>query len=183
MADTSPRDIVYFDLETKRTFGDVGGHAHRGKMGMSIGVTYSTRLGEYRIYAEKDAEAMAVQLMRADLVVGYNHVGFDYGVLQSYVIADLPSQTVNLDMLVEIEKVVGRRLKLEDVAVATLGVGKSGDGLQAIRWFREGKFKEIAEYCAYDVKVTMRVHEYGRRHGHVKFRDQSGAVQEAAVDW
>jgi DEAD/DEAH box helicase domain-containing protein len=183
MPDKSPRDIVYFDLETKRTLGDVGGSANKWKMGMSIGVTYSTRSGEYRIYAEKDAEAMAAQLMRADLVVGYNHVGFDYGVLQNYVIPDLLSQTVNLDMLLEIEKLVGRRLKLDDVATATLGLGKSGDGLQAILWFREGKFREIAEYCAYDVKVTMRVHEYGVRNGHVKYRDQSGAVQTVPVDW
>jgi hypothetical protein len=34
--------IVYFDLETQRSFGDVGGSAHKDKMGMSVGVTYST---------------------------------------------------------------------------------------------------------------------------------------------
>jgi DEAD/DEAH box helicase domain-containing protein len=152
-------------------------------MGMSIGVTYSTRLGEYRIYMEKDADELVNQLLRADLVVGFNHIDFDYRVLQAYTILDLASQTRNLDLLVEIEKALGRRMKLEDVAMASLGVGKTAEGLQAIAWYREGKFREIARYCAYDVKVTMRVHEYGRSRGYVKYRDNTGQEQRLPVQW
>ena len=37
------RDIVYSDLETQRSFGDVGGAANKDKMGISVGVAYSTR--------------------------------------------------------------------------------------------------------------------------------------------
>mgnify|MGYP000467476365 CR=1 FL=1 len=47
------RNIVYFDLETQRSAGDVGGWDKKDRMGMSVGVTYSTKLGEYRIYPEK----------------------------------------------------------------------------------------------------------------------------------
>src|ERR1700753_716751 len=39
-------DIVYFDLETQRTANDAGGWDRKRDMGMSIGVTYSTKLGE-----------------------------------------------------------------------------------------------------------------------------------------
>ena len=55
-------------------------------------------------------------------------------------------------MLVDIEKKLGHRLALDAVAQATLGVGKTGDGLDAIRWWREGKLLDIAEYCCFDVK-------------------------------
>ena len=50
---------------------------------------------------------------------------------------------------------------MDAVASATLKVGKTGDGLDAIRWWREGKMLEIAEYCCFDVKCTKLVHEYG----------------------
>lgn len=180
---TDGPDIVYFDLETQRSAGDVGGFANRDRMGMSIGVTFSTRAGEYHIFREEDAGGLVEQLMKADLVVGFNHVSFDYAVLQPYTIFDLAEHTVNLDMLTDLEARLGHRPKLEAVAQATLGAGKSAEGLQAIVWWREGKLREIAQYCAYDVKVTMRVHQYGVRHGRVRCRDSNGNDREIEVDW
>jgi hypothetical protein len=177
------KNIVYFDLETQRLASDVGGWAHMDKMGLSIGVTYSTAASAYRIYGESEASALADELRAADLVVGFNHIRFDLAVLQPYTMWDLPSQTVNLDLLVELEAALGHRLKLESVASASLGVGKTADGLEAIRWWREGKVYEIAKYCAYDVKVTKAVHEYGRTHGFVKYHDRFGRPQQVAVQW
>ena len=177
------KDIVYFDLETQRTANDAGGWDQKAKMGMSIGVTYSTRLGEYRIYREKDVDALINQLIRADLVVGFNVVSFDYEVLMAYTIMDLPSQCRTLDLLVDIEKVLGHRVGLDSVASASLGVGKTADGLDAIRWWREGRLLEIAEYCCYDVKCTMQVHEFGRDNGQVFYFDRSQRKQSAVVKW
>ena len=76
-----PQDIVYFDLETQRTANDAGGWDRKRDMGMSIGVTYSTGLGEYRIYQEREVDQLIEQLRRADCVVGYNVINFDYEVL------------------------------------------------------------------------------------------------------
>lgn len=178
-----PSDIVYFDLETQRTANDVGGWGNKHKMGMSIGVTFSTKTGEYHIYTEQTVEALITQLRRADLVIGFNHVHFDYGVLGQYYPFDLAQELRSLDLMVEMEAKVGHRPKLEDVATATLGVGKTAEGLQAIRWWQQGKLAEIAEYCAYDVKVTKCVHEHGVQHGHVKYRDKSGREQKVEVNW
>lgn len=177
------RDIVYFDLETQRSAGDVGGFGKRDRMKMSVGVTFSTRTGEYRIFREHEAGDLAQQLMQAGLVVGFNHVGFDYGVLQPYTLFTLIDHTVNLDLLVDLEQRLGRRVSLEAVAKPTLGAGKTHEGTQAILWWREGKVREIAEYCAYDVKVTRRVHEFGVRHGFVRYLDPSGREQEVRVSW
>ena len=129
----SDKNIVYFDLETQRSFGDVGGFSQKGKMGVSVGVTYSTSRGTYEIYPENEMEALGAELVRADLVVGWNHVQFDYPVLQPYVFHTLPEQTVNLDMMLELESIVGFRLKLDSVASASLGTGKTADGLDALR--------------------------------------------------
>ncbi|MBL9115844.1 MAG: ribonuclease H-like domain-containing protein [Verrucomicrobiaceae bacterium] len=177
------RDIVYFDLETQRTAGDVGGWDKKHKMGISIAATYSTKLGEYRVYLEDEVLALIDQLMRADLVVGFNHIGFDYEVLMAYTILDLKDQLKSLDLLVDLEQKLGHRIKLDAVATATLGTGKSGDGLEAIRWWQEGRIIDIARYCCFDVKVTRMVHEYGAKHGHVKYLDRNQREQVVEVNW
>ena len=184
------RNIVYFDLETQRSFGDVGGFSHKDKMGVSVAVTYSTARGTYEIYTEPEMDKLGEELIRADLVVGWNHMQFDYPVLQPYVFHTLAEQTINLDMMLDLETRLGFRLKLDSVASASLGTGKSADGLDALRWWQQHKktgdfapLRKIAEYCAYDVKVTNCVHEYALEHGRLKYGDKAGGVAEIAVDW
>lgn len=177
------RNFVYFDLETQRSAGDVGGWDKKEKMGMSVGVTYSTATGQYHIFGESEADELIAQLSRADLVIGFNHVEFDYRVLQAYSMWDIPEQMTSLDLLLDLEKRLGHRIKLEDVATASLGTGKTADGIEAIRWWREGKVLQIAEYCCFDVKVTKMVHEFGVRHGYVRYRDRFGRDQTVDVQW
>lgn len=176
-------DIVYFDLETQRTANDVGGWDKKAEMGMSLGVTYSTADGAYEIFSEKRAGDLVARLQRADLVVGYNIVSFDYEVLMAYTILDLPHHLPTLDLLLEVEKSIGHRLKLEDVAQGTFGVGKVAEGLDAIRWWREGKLMEIAEYCCFDVKVTKMVHEHGSQHRELHYMDRFNRKQRMEVTW
>ena len=184
------KNIVYFDLETQRSFSDVGGASHKDKMGMSVGVTYSTANGSYRIYGEDEVDDLVDELVKADLVLGWNHVEFDYPVLQGYTIYDLPNQTVNLDMMLMLQEILGFRLKLDAAAAGSLGMGKTADGLDALKWWQEYKktgnnepLMKIAEYCAFDVKVTKCVHEYAVEHGHLKYHDRGGQLQEVEVDW
>src|ERR1700733_810349 len=124
-------NLVYFDLETQKTANDVGGWDKKRDMGMSIGVTFSTALGEYQIYSENRVNDLVQQLLRADLVIGFNLVNFDYQVLMGYTILDLPHQLQTLDLLVEVEKSAGMKPKLDNLALSTLGVGKTGIGVDA----------------------------------------------------
>ena len=85
---------------------------------------------------------------------------------------------------------LGFRLKLDSVASASLGTGKTADGLDALRWWQEHKktesfapLRKIAEYCAFDVKVTKCVHEYALEHGLLKYDDKNGGIAEIAVNW
>ncbi len=176
------KNIVYFDLETQKSADEVGGWDKIRDMGMSIGVTYSTARGGYRIYGEKDVDELLTELQRADLVVGFNNLGFDYEVLHGYTILDL-RQLPTLDMLVEVKKSLAHRLSLDSIAHATMGVEKTAEGLQAIRWFKEGKLAEIAEYCCYDVKITKLVHEYGAANRQLFYTNKFGSKLSVAVNW
>ena len=176
------KNIVYFDLETQKSADEVGGWDKINQMGMSVGVTYTTARGDYRIYGEKQVDDLIRELQRADLVVGFNNLRFDYEVLHGYTSYDL-RQIPTLDMMVELRKTLPHRLSLDAIAAATLGVEKASEGMQAIRWFKDGKLLEIAEYCCYDVKITRLVHEYGAAHKQLFYKNRFGATLSVPVSW
>ena len=175
-------NIVFFDLETQRSFDEVGGRQNIRQMSMSVGVTLSSATGEFRDYLEGDVQALIAELLSADLVVGYNVLGFDYEVLRGYTTKPL-ERIPTVDMLQDIYQRLGFRVSLDSVAGATLGASKLADGLQAIRWYREGKLDELLAYCRQDVNVTRLVYEYGKEHGLVKFTDKFGRTRPVKVDW
>lgn len=176
------KNVVYFDLETQKSAEEVGGWGNIRQMRMSVGVTFSTAKNEYTIYGEKQVDNLLTELQRADLVVGFNNLRFDYEVLNYYTVFDL-SQVPTLDVLVELQKQLQHRLSLDSVAAATLGVEKTAEGMQAIYWFREGKMMEIAEYCCYDVKITRLVHEYGAAHKQLFYKNRFGGKLSVPVLW
>jgi len=176
-------NIVYFDLETQKSADEVGGWHNIRDMRMSIGVTYSTRRGEYKIYGERDVNALIEELRRADLVVGFNNQRFDYAVLQGHNDFFDQEQVPTLDLMVDLQNKLQHRLSLDSVAHATFGVEKTSEGLQAIRWFREGRMLDIAEYCCFDVKLTKMVHEYGRGQGQIYFTNKFGKKIAVPVSW
>jgi DEAD/DEAH box helicase domain-containing protein len=176
------KNIVYFDLETQKSADEVGGWNHIAKMQMSVGVTFSTGRGDYRIYGERQVDDLLSDLQRADLVVGFNVLRFDYEVLHGYTSFDL-RQLPTLDMMVELQNRLQHRLSLDSIATATFGVEKTAEGMQAIRWFKEGRLLEIAEYCCYDVKLTKLVHEHGARHRQLYYRNRFGAKLAVPVNW
>ena len=176
------KNLVFFDLETQKSADEVGGWGNIREMRMSVGVTYNTARQEYSIYGEKQVDDLLTELQRADLVVGFNHVKFDYEVLHYYTVFDL-RQIPSLDLMIDLQKKLQHRLSLDAVACATLGVEKTAEGLQAIKWFREGKLLEIAEYCCFDVKITKMVYDYGATHKQLFFDDRFGRRQKVAVDW
>ena len=177
------KNIVYFDLETQKSAEEVGGWDKIRDMRMSVGVTYSTARGDYKIYGEKQVNDLIEELRRADLVVGFNHQRFDYEVLVGHNPFFDPEQVPTLDMLVELQKTLQHRLSLDSIANATFGVEKTSEGLQAIRWYREGKLMEIAEYCCFDVKITKLVYEYGLTQRQLHYVNRFGKKMTVPVSW
>jgi hypothetical protein len=176
------KNIVYFDLETQRAAEEVGGWGKISKMGMSIGVTFSTARGDYRIYAEKHVSDLLADLQRANLIVGFNVLRFDYEVLHGYTTLDL-RQLPTLDIMVDLQDKLQHRLSLDAIASATFGLEKTADGMQAIRWFKDGKLLQIAEYCCHDVKLTKLVHEHGLKHRQLHYHNRFGKKLTVPVSW
>jgi hypothetical protein len=176
------KNIVYFDLETQKSADEVGGWDNIREMRMSVGVTFSTQRGDYKIYSERQVDDLVTELLRADLIIGFNNLRFDYEVLHGYTVMDL-TQIPTLDMLVDLQKLMNHRLSLDAIAASTLGVEKTAEGMQAIEWFRQGKLLEIAEYCCYDVKITRMVHEYGVAHKQLFYRNRFGNKLSVSVGW
>ena len=122
------------------------------------------------------------QLQSAELVVGFNVLEFDYEVLRAYVNApyeNLPT----LDLMDHLARRIGFRVSLDSVATATLRLAKSGDGLQAIRWYRQGLMEQVLAYCQQDVEITKKLHEYGKQFKVVYYWDKQYQRQMAPVSW
>lgn len=164
-------DIV-LDIETQNTFEEVGGY-FTDKLKVSLVGVYYYETDTYESYLEHELPQMFAKLEVGGRIIGYNSIGFDMPVLNNYYAGDL-LKLPQLDILQHIEKSLGYRIKLDDVAAATIGTRKSAHGLQAVAWWKEGKIHEIREYCLQDVKVTKEVYEFGLKNGYVLYDDRSG---------
>lgn len=177
------KEILFFDLETQHSFQEVGGRSHLEKLLVSVAVTYSSLTKEFKSYTEPHVFELIEDLFQADTVVGFNLLQFDYRVLKPYTSKDF-SHLKTVDMLLHIKNRLGFRLSLDSLARATLGKNKSADGLQAIRWYREGKIDELIAYCRDDVEITHGLYEYGRRNGYVCYQDRySGRIRRVSINW
>lgn len=161
---------LVLDLETQKDFAEVGGRNRHHLLRVSLAGIYLYNSDAYESFLEKDLHKLGELLVEADQVIGFNVLQFDYAVLQPYVNFSLKSLPT-LDILVEIEKVLGHRLSLDSLATATLGAGKTGTGLNAIRLWRAGQLEKLREYCLNDVKLTRQIYEHGVRHGKLLYKD------------
>ncbi len=174
---------LVFDLETKKTFDEVGGRNHIDRLGMSLGVVYDYATGLFTTYFEPDAPALVEQLLSADLVIGFNIIRFDYVVLRPCTPHDL-REVKTLDILVQAETILGFRVSLESFVQATLGVGKMADGLQAVEWYKAGQLNKLEEYCRRDVDITRQLYEFGKANGKIYFLEKtSGRRREVPAYW
>ncbi len=166
--------LLVFDLETQYLADEVGGWDHIRDMRLAVGVTYSPTEDLYRVYTEAEVEQLIADLLAAEKVVGYNLYRFDYEVLRAYTRQRLDA-VPTVDMLRDLAGQLGWRPRLEDVAAATLGMGKSADG--------QGRLDLVADYCKRDVEVTWRVYDYGQQNGYVKVLDRSWRERRVPVRW
>lgn len=172
---------VVLDIETQNTFEEVGGY-FTDKLKVSLVGVYYYETDTYESYLEPDLPKLFQKLEKSGRIIGYNSIGFDMPVLNNYYLGDL-LKLPQLDILREIEKKLGHRIKLDDVAKATLGTQKSGHGLQAVTWWKQGKIDEIREYCLQDVKVTKEVYEFGKKNGYLLFDNRMGERQVIEVNF
>ena len=172
---------IFFDVETKKSFQETGGK--KEDLLVSCAVAFAEDTQNFIHFRENQVEELIENLFSASLVVGFNILGFDYYVLKPYTEKDLFS-LVTLDMMKELQKELGFRLSLDHLAGENLGKGKKGSGLDAIKWYKEGKIDKLLEYCEYDVQITKELYDLGKEQGFLYWRDKSkGERREVKVSW
>ncbi|HET9480746.1 MAG TPA: Zn-binding domain-containing protein, partial [Candidatus Polarisedimenticolia bacterium] len=174
--------LLFLDVETQRSAEEVGGWDRIDRMGLALAVVFDESDGAFRTYFEADVDRLIIDLLSADRVVGFNIKRFDYTVLRGYRDAAF-HRIPTCDMLEVIHQRLGFRLKLGHLAETTLGEGKSADGLQSLRWYREGRLDLIEEYCRKDVDVTRRLYHFGRERGYLLYRDREQRSVRVPVEW
>lgn len=175
---------IFLDVETQKTFDQVGGY-HPDKLGVSfVGIIERDDSGKEteKGFFESDLTQLWPILERADLIIGFNIVGFDMPALQPYYsgkVSDLPV----LDILERIKESAGHRISLDALAQETLKSQKSGSGLDAIKYYSQGKLEELVKYCLQDVALTRDIYDYGCKHKKVKFKNKWNEMVECAVQF
>ena len=176
---------VVFDIETQYLAAEIpGGWNNLPGMKVSCAVVYDVDKAKYYTYVEENVQDLIRHLKASSLVIGFNSLRFDYGVLQGYTSFKLKSLPT-LDLMADLQKKLGHRLSLAHMAQHTLGgAEKSADGLLAVQWWREGKYDQVIEYCQMDVKLTHDLWKFGRDNKHILFaHKQSGEILKCPVQW
>lgn len=176
---------VFFDIETKRTFDQVEGFFPE-KLGVSfVGVCVREGMhgpGEMLSFFENDLDKLFPVLESADVLIGYNSDHFDIPALVPYYSPDL-LKFPSLDLMVRFKEATGHRIKLDVIAQETLGKGKIGDGLDAIKYYETGQLDKLKEYCLKDVEITRDVYDYGMKNGKLKYKNKWNRLIETPIDF
>lgn len=158
---------ITFDIETTSA---APGRIDPSHMELAVVGIHDSATDTYESFTVPELPRLWPILERADILIGYNSDHFDIPILNTYYAGDL-SKIKSIDLLSEIRASLGRRLKLDSVAQATLGTRKSGSGLQAVEWWRAGDVEKVRSYCLDDVKITKRIYDFARENGYVAYMD------------
>jgi DEAD/DEAH box helicase domain-containing protein len=161
---------IFLDIETRNSFQDVGS-AESTALDISVVCIYDSETKEFSSYLQEDLPKLWPILESADSIITFNGDHFDLPLLNKYYSGDLLKMN-SLDILKEVRKSLGHRVGLGAIAQATLGVGKSGHGLEAIEWWRKGEIEKIVKYCIEDVRITKEVYDYALEHKKLKYKDE-----------
>lgn len=177
-----PQRFGVFDIETRKSAEEVGGWHRADLMRVSVAVLYEHAEQRFSTFTEETIDAMIERLFALDLVVGFNNKRFDNKVLSAYTNRDLATLP-SFDILEAVTERLGYRLSLDRLAEKTLQVKKDGDGLQALRWFRQGEMKKLAAYCQKDVEITRDLFLFGLRQQYLLFQNKAGHEVRLPVDF
>lgn len=171
-----PGKEVIFDIET------VGDIRDLSTMKVTVVSVYQYEFDRYQSFDEHELANLWPILEQSECIIGYNSEHFDVPILARCYTGDL-TRLPHLDLLKKIKESVGRRIKLNDIAKATLNTEKSADGLQAMEWYKEGKIDLIKQYCEQDVKVTKEVFDYGRKNKMLYYPTLTGELMPFPVNF
>jgi DEAD/DEAH box helicase domain-containing protein len=177
---------ITFDIETKNFFADVGSNDPTA-LDISVVCIHDSLDDSYKSFLEADFPKLWPILEKADTLITWNGDHFDIPLLNKYYTGDL-TKIKSIDLMNEVRNSIGRRLKLDTVAEATLGINKSGNGFDAVNWWNSGEIDKIIKYCIDDVRITKEIYDYAMKNGKLKYKDLGvgGTVRDILLntaDW
>lgn len=170
---------IVFDIETANWFPDIGS-SNPADLKIALVGAYDSENDSYSSYLEHELPLLWKRIEGADLLVGYNSDHFDIPLLNKYYPGDL-SRVRSIDLMKEVYAVAGRRIKLDAVAEATLGIRKSGHGGISLQWWRSGEVDKVRDYCLRDVEITKKLFDHAIENGSVKYKEL-GRVREVPLE-
>lgn len=170
---------IVFDIETKNIFSDVGQN-DPASLDISVVGIYDSETDKYRCFREEEFKELWPIIEKADMLIGFTSDHFDIPLLNKYYPGDL-TKIKSLDILREIKNSYGRRMKLDQIAEGTLGIKKSGHGLEAVAWWRKGEYEKVINYCLDDVRITKELYDYARANNKLFFTE-NGKINEIPLD-
>ena len=170
---------ITFDLETKNFFQDVGSNDPTD-LDISVVCIHDSLTDQYTSYLEKDFSKLWPIIEQADMLITWNGDHFDIPILNKYYQGDL-KKIKSLDLMKEVQKTLGRRLKLDSVGESTLGRNKSGHGSDAVNWWRSGEIDKLIAYCIEDVRLTKELYDYATSNKILKYKDLGG-IKDIKLD-
>ncbi len=173
------KHMVVFDCETTTPIMRGEGFSN---LRVSIAVAYDYSDKTYHVYREEDIPKLCQLIRQAELVVGFNHVGFDLPLLRNYDASLHVESARNFDIMKAFEKSQGFRIKLDHLLNNTLGTKKSAHGLQAVEWYKQGEIDKIIEYCKEDVRQTRMLFDYILEHKSAAYTNRDGERVWAPIE-
>ncbi len=172
-------NYLVFDIETRNFFDDVGSN-DPADLDIAVLCAYDSASDSFSSYFVEDLPKLWPLIERADALITYNGNHFDLPLLGKYYAGDL-SKIRSIDLLVEVRNVLGRRLKLDSIAEATLGRNKTAHGSEAINFWKEGKLDQLVSYCTEDVRITRDIFLHALEKGVLRYKD-AGVLKDIKID-
>jgi DEAD/DEAH box helicase domain-containing protein len=177
---------LVLDVETQFLSDEVpGGWTAVDKFRVALVVTWDEANGA-RVWFEEDTQRLLSEAEAYHPIVTFNGENFDFKVLSAYGSVDALYRK-SRDMLKILRQRLGFRVKLDSLAMATLGRGKTGSGTEFIDWWRAGdpaSRQRAIDYCKMDVEITKDIYLFGRKHGYVLISDLRQQTQRRVdVSW
>ncbi len=172
---------IVLDLETQKEFAEVGGRNKNHLLKVSVCGIYEYQSDKFSAFTEAEIGRLGEILQNADQIIGFNIKDFDFEVLQPYVNFDIHALPY-LDIIESVQKHLGHRIGLDSIAQATLGAGKSGNGREAVIYFRNGRMDLLKKYCLDDVRITRDIYDYGLANGKLLYKDFF-EIKEVPLGW
>jgi len=162
-------DTLVFDIETQNFFTDPDvGWDNFAALKISVVSVYSYLQNKYFSFEEHEMEKLAELFHTARTIVGFSMNRYDIPVLNLY-FQKLKTTAPEIwgkervDLLEEIEMATGQRVSLSRLSEMNLGIKKDRHGSEAIGLYKEGKIKELKEYCEKDVRLTKELYDLYRK--------------------